>query len=76
MQDAYATLGLIFQALACETVKLCKNTPSIEREFNLRSRISDLGKFLNGKINSNELRMPEVRTFLEKVRAGFSTTSF
>ena len=41
------------------------------KERTLRSRATEVVSFVKGKVNANELRMPAIRHFVEKVRGGF-----
>ena len=51
------------ELLACETIELCTEASSIKRECTLRGRATELGKFVKGAVNANELRMVAFETF-------------
>ncbi|CAE8711189.1 unnamed protein product [Polarella glacialis] len=58
------------ELLSCDLMSSCRDAPGVQREFRLRLRVAELLKFLTGRLNRNELRLPEVLDFVLRLQAG------
>lgn len=62
--------ALDLQLQSCAKMNECIDRTEIQSEAVLRRKISDLNEFSRGSLNTNALRMQEVRDFVQHVRCG------